>query len=302
MVEGEPASRVGPSLCPHNPKRKENASDWTKRRRPSRRQNLLYPQYLSQIKIISVKQLEQLAAWLLESGSTVFFTGAGISTESGIPDFRSPGGVWAKYQPVYFADFMASEDSRREYWRQKCEAHREFANSQPNAGHRAIAAWEQQGLVRGVVTQNIDELHQMGGSRNVLELHGTAKKAQCMSCGDIHPIEPFIAEFLATNQPPECDKCQGPLKHATISFGQALNEEVIQQAYNWMLEADLVFALGSSLVVHPAAGLPMAAKQHGARLVIINRDPTPLDDDADLVCHQPLGETLMSIQERLDNP
>lgn len=246
-----------------------------------------------------MNQIEQLADWLRSSACTVVFTGAGISTESGIPDFRSPGGIWAKYQPVYFADFMASVNARREYWRQKCEAHTEFADAKPNIGHLVIANWERRNLSRGVITQNIDELHQMAGSEHVLELHGTARKAQCMQCGDLSNIQSKVDEFLATGEPPECAKCQGPLKHATISFGQSLNEEVMIEAQTWMTEAELVIALGSSLVVHPAAGLPMVAKQHGAKLVIINRDPTPLDDEAEMVLHSALGNTLAAVDEQL---
>ena len=243
--------------------------------------------------------LKQLVFWFVNAKSSVIFTGAGISTESGFPDFRSPGGVWAKYKPVYFQDFMESESARAEYWKQKCEAHQEFADAQPNDGHRVIADWETRGLIRGVVTQNIDGLHQLAGNRNVLEIHGTAREAQCMSCGDRNPIQPFVDQFLETETPPRCGHCDGPLKHATISFGQALEEPIIQQAHDWMMECELVLALGSSLVVHPAAGLPSVAKSNGARLVIINRDPTPLDDVADLVIHEPLGRTLMALDEEL---
>jgi len=246
-----------------------------------------------------VKILKQLASRIASAKSCVIFTGAGISTESGIPDFRSPGGVWAKNQPVYFNDFMQLESARHEYWTQKCEAHSAFADAEPNAGHRVIAAWESRELVRGVVTQNIDGLHQLAGNQNVLEVHGTAREAQCMKCGDRNPIQPFVDQFLETDVPPRCKKCDGPLKHATISFGQSLDESVIQQAHDWMIEADLVLAMGSSLVVHPAAGLPSVATANGARLVIINRDPTPLDEVADLVIHEPLGETLLAIEQEL---
>lgn len=224
-----------------------------------------------------------------------------MSTESGIPDFRSPGGVWAKYQPVYFSDFMASRDSRCEYWRQKCEAHREFADATPNSGHRVLADWESRGWVRGIITQNIDGLHQIAGNQQVLELHGTAREVQCMKCGERHPVQPFIDEFLESGEPPDCQQCGGPLKHATISFGQSLDECVLQQAAQWMTDSELVLALGSSLVVHPAAGLPSLAKQQGARCVIINRDPTPLDDVADLVINASLGETLAAVDRLLPN-
>lgn len=241
----------------------------------------------------------QIAQWMCSAKRIFAFTGAGISTESGIPDFRSPGGVWAKYQPVYFHDFMTSESARHEYWRQKCEAHQEFADAQPNEGHRILAEWESSGRLSGLITQNIDGLHQMAGSQNVLELHGTAREAECMSCHRREPIQARVEEFLLTDTPPICSECDGPLKHATISFGQSLDEKVITTAASWMEDADLVFALGSSLVVHPAASLPELAVSHGARLAIINRDPTLLDAQADIVLNQSLGETLKAIQREL---
>lgn len=243
--------------------------------------------------------ITQLAEWIAASKRFYAFTGAGISTESGIPDFRSPGGVWAKYKPVYFQDFIASENARHEYWRQKCEAHQEFADALPNTGHQVLSHWEQTGQLSGVITQNIDGLHQIAGNENVLEIHGTAREAECMSCHRRSPIQPYVDEFLKTDLAPTCSSCEGPIKHATISFGQALDEQVIGAAHDWMLEADLVFALGSSLVVHPAASLPEIAATNGARLVIINRDPTPLDAKADMVLHRPLGETLEAINREL---
>lgn len=245
-----------------------------------------------------MKCVAQLAAWISDSRCFIVFTGAGISTESGIPDFRSPGGVWAKYQPVYFADFMRSEDSRHEYWRQKCEAHREFATSSPNVGHQTLATWETTGQLNGIVTQNIDGLHQIAGNERVLEIHGTAREAECMTCHDRQPIDSLVEEFVQTDVPPRCS-CGGPLKHATISFGQSLDSTTLERSQAWMEEADLVFALGSSLVVHPAAGLPEYAHATGAKLVIINRDPTPVDSKADLVLNASLGETLSAIDEAM---
>lgn len=241
----------------------------------------------------------QLAKRIQSAKSFYAFSGAGVSTESGIPDFRSPGGVWEKYQPVYFDAFQSSEDARYEYWRQKCEAHREFADAEPNAGHRVLADWESRGLLKGIVTQNIDGLHQIAGSQNVLEIHGTAREAQCLECKDRSPIQPWVDYFVQHDHAPRCKQCGGPLKHATISFGQSLDQDTITTASNWMQQADLVFALGSSLVVHPAAGLPELAASRGAQLVIINRDPTPLDQLADVVVRKPLGETLLAIAETL---
>lgn len=233
---------------------------------------------------------ELLLNWLAESLSTVAFTGAGISTESGIPDFRSPGGVWAKNDPVYFDDFMASADSRYEYWRQKAEAHGDFADASPNITHETLAAWEQRGDLRGVITQNIDGLHQDSGSQNVLELHGTARDVACMDCDWRQPANSWVARFLAEDRVPDCPNCNGRLKHATVSFGQSLPTEVLRTASQWATESDLFIALGSSLVVHPAASLPQMARERGAKLVILNRDPTPLDTIANLIVNAPLGE------------
>jgi NAD-dependent deacetylase len=227
-------------------------------------------------------------------------TGAGISTESGIPDFRSPGGVWSKYRTVYFDEFLASADGRYEYWRQKCEMHADFAAAQPNAGHQVLARWEAAGRIRGVITQNIDGLHQLAGNRRVLELHGTARQAACLDCAARYDINPLVAQFLLTNAVPDCPACGGRLKHATISFGQMLPPAVLMEATRWSREADLIFAIGSSLVVTPAADLPRVAKERGARLVIINRDPTPLDSLADSILTDPIGQALEQINNCLE--
>lgn len=244
--------------------------------------------------------LKTVAQWLAESASAVAFTGAGASTESGIPDFRSPGGVWAKYQPVYFEEFLASAEARHEYWRQKAEAHREFAEAKPNAGHQALARWESLGRLVGVITQNIDGLHQMAGSRNVLELHGTARQIGCLDCQVRYDAGPMVEEFLTRQAVPNCPACDSSLmKHATISFGQALSPEVLQTAFAWAKRSRLFLAIGSSLVVEPAASLPCKAKEYGAKLVIINRDPTPQDALADLVIRRPIGETLADIDREL---
>ena len=243
--------------------------------------------------------IANISDWLASSRSAVVLTGAGISTESGIPDFRSPGGVWSKYRTVYFDEFLASADGRHEYWRQKCEMHADFAAAQPNAGHQVLARWEAAGLVRSVITQNIDGLHQLAGSRCVLELHGTARQAACLDCPARYDINPLVAQFLATNAVPACPECGGRLKHATISFGQMLPPDVLMEATRWSREADLLLAIGSSLVVTPAADLPRIAKDRGARLVIINRDPTPLDGLADASPRGSIGEVLRAIDVSL---
>jgi NAD-dependent deacetylase len=243
--------------------------------------------------------VENIARLLGSARSAAVLTGAGISTESGIPDFRSPGGVWSKYRTVYFDEFLASADGRYEYWRQKCEMHADFAAAQPNAGHLILARWEAAGRIRGVITQNIDGLHQLAGSRRVLELHGTARQAACLDCAARYDINPLVAQFLATNTVPDCPACGGRLKHATISFGQMLPPDVLMEATRWSREADLVLAIGSSLVVTPAADLPRIAKARGARLLVINRDPTPLDPLADAVLRDPIGDSLTIIDQAL---
>ena len=249
---------------------------------------------------IDANALKTIADWLRQAKRTVIFTGAGISTESGIPDFRSPGGVWSKYRTVYYDEFMSSADARHEYWRQKAEAHRDFADAGPNDGHRVIAAWETSDRIVGVITQNIDGLHQLAGNERVLELHGSARQILCQDCGARYDASPLVEEFLATDTVPACRECaEGRLKHATISFGQSLPQDVLQQAVAWSEQADLFFAIGSSLIVSPAADLPRIAKQNGSRLVIINRDETPLDAIADEVIREPIGEVLTTIDRSL---
>lgn len=239
----------------------------------------------------------QLAAWLASVKCCIAFTGAGISTESGIPDFRSPGGIWAKSQPVYFDEFQRSASARHEYWRQKAIAHRDFAEAKPNVGHTTLARWEGAGRIRGVITQNIDGLHQIAGNRRVLELHGTAREVACLGCDWRADADPLVSQFLTTERVPDCPACGGLLKHATISFGQNLPPDVLDEASSWAIECELFLAIGSSLVVHPAAGLPILAKESGARLVIVNRDETPLDGIADAVIRGSIGEALRQVDE-----
>lgn len=247
----------------------------------------------------SSEAAEYVAGWLAESSSAVAFTGAGVSTESGIPDFRSPGGIWATSQPVYFDDFMRSATARYEYWRQKAVSHEDFTDKQPNLGHLALARWEQAGLLRAVITQNIDGLHQDAGNQDVVELHGTSRFVACLDCGYRCVADEMVRQFVVADAVPPCPACQGRLKHATISFGQSLSAEVLERAISLVAECDLLLAMGSSLVVEPAASLPRLAKQQGARLVIVNRDPTPQDELADVVVHAGIGETLAAIDQQL---
>jgi NAD-dependent deacetylase len=244
-------------------------------------------------------EAKTIARWLREANSVVAFSGAGISTESGIPDFRSPGGVWSKSQPVYFDDYLSSEESRQEYWRQKAQTHPEFMQADPNVAHIGLARWEHSGLLRGLITQNIDGLHHVAGSRNVLELHGTARKISCLDCEARFDAGPMVTQFNETGVVPCCPKCGGITKHATISFGQSLAPNVLQEAIDWSRAADVFLAIGSSLVVEPAAGLPRIAKQNGCKLVIINRDATPLDPIADLVIHASIGDTFSQLEDSL---
>jgi NAD-dependent deacetylase len=238
----------------------------------------------------------QIAAWLAESKHAVAFTGAGISTESGIPDFRSPGGIWTKYRTIYYQEFVKSAEARLEYWQQKAEGQLAFNRAEPNVGHQTLARWEEAGRLAGVVTQNIDGLHARAGSRRVLELHGTAREVACLDCRARYDAEEMVARFQQTGAVPECPACgSGLMKHATISFGQSLPPAVLQEAFAMSRRAALFLAIGSSLVVEPAASLPRAAKESGAKLVIINRDPTPLDPIADVVVREPIGEALTAI-------
>ena len=230
-----------------------------------------------------------------DSSRIVFFTGAGISTESGISDYRSKGGLWERYQPVTFQEFLSDEEKRREYWRRKKELFVQMRDAEPNAGHRAIARLEKAGKLRGVITQNIDGLHHKAGSQKVLELHGTNREVICLACLKTGPFDPVAARLEAGEGIPLCLECGGLLKPNTISFGQALKPAVIEQAVDWAQSCDLMIAAGSTLVVEPAASIPRYAKNAGAWLVIINREPTPLDAYANLVVRATAGAFLGSV-------
>ena len=245
------------------------------------------------------RAIRHIADRLSCSEQAVAFTGAGISTESGISDFRSPGGVWSRYQPVYYDDFLASHDARMRHWQMKKEAYPEFSAAKPNAGHTILAEWEKAGRLVGVITQNIDGLHTEAGSANVLELHGTGKFVICIDCGKRWTAAEIFEQYTDRDEVPQCDECEGWLKPATVSFGQSLPQDVLSEAYRLSAESDVFLAIGSSLVVEPAASLPAHAKQMGAYLIIINRDTTPLDDLADVVLHTPIGETLQTVNQRL---
>lgn len=245
----------------------------------------------------SEDEIESLRRLIDAAECVTAFTGAGISTESGIPDFRSPGGIWTKYQPIDFRDFMASEEMRIESWRRKFATDEVMRAAQPNLGHRALAELARRGKLSCVITQNVDGLHQASGleAGQVIELHGNATYAKCLDCGKRHELAPIREVFEAVGKPPPCSACGGILKTATISFGQAMPEAEMRRAQVETLGCDLFLAIGSSLVVYPAAGFPMLAKQNGARLAILNRDPTEQDDAADLVLHREIGATLGAV-------
>ncbi|HTE42283.1 MAG TPA: Sir2 family NAD-dependent protein deacetylase [Steroidobacteraceae bacterium] len=227
------------------------------------------------------------------SQRAVVFSGAGISTESGIPDFRSPGGVWTKMQPIYFQDFVSSEEVRKEAWRRRFSNTDGWNNAKPNRGHLAVAKLVERGTVASVITQNVDNLHQISGvsDEKVIELHGNATYAKCLRCLARVELSVLEEEFTEHGTVKPC-KCGGIIKSATISFGQSMPEAQMRRAAVETELCDLFIVLGSSLTVFPAADFPMHAKRRGARLVIVNRDPTDIDEHADLVIHDGIGDTL----------
>jgi len=244
-------------------------------------------------------EMETFTALVRAARHAVVFTGAGISTESGVPDFRSPNGIWQREQPVLYQDFMTDRSERIRGWKLSAYMFRECSTARPNAGHNAIAELQRRGHVKAVVTQNIDGLHQEAGSSDVIELHGNNRAVACQHCGRQWPTPEIVARVEAGDEAPECDSCGGPLKTRTISFGQAMPEAEMQRAAELARNAELFIAIGSSLVVEPAAALPRLAKSCGASLVILNAEPTPLDSIADLVLRGRIGETMSVLLRRL---
>jgi len=223
------------------------------------------------------------------------FTGAGISTECGIPDFRSPGGIWTRMAPIPFDAFMASQSARDESWRRRFAMQDQFGAAKPGRGHRALASLFRRGKSPGIVTQNIDNLHQASGIPHqcVVELHGNTTYAVCLDCAERYELD-WVREAFdkSGGRAPDCPGCLGYIKTATVSFGQAMPQHEMDRAQELTLACDLFLAIGSSLVVWPAAGFPLMAKRNGARLAILNRDPTEFDDIADLVVRQDIGTVL----------
>jgi NAD-dependent deacetylase len=230
-----------------------------------------------------------------EASAIVPFTGAGISTECGIPDFRSPGGIWTKNRPIPFDEFLSSQEARNESWRRRFAVQDQFGGARPGRGHGALASLYRAGKVPALITQNIDNLHQASGiaPEHVVELHGNTTYALCLDCSQRFDL-PWVRRRMdeANGCAPDCPRCGGFIKTATVSFGQAMPDDAMRRAHELAQSCDLFVAIGSSLVVWPAAGFPLMAKRNGARLVIINREPTEFDDIADLVVHHDIGTVL----------
>ena len=240
--------------------------------------------------------IQQARGHIRAAGHLVAFTGAGISTESGIPDFRGPQGLWKRYQPIQYREFLRDPEARREYWRRKVELYPGIRDARPNAGHLALASLFAAGVLKTVITQNIDGLHQKAGlpAERVIEIHGSEAHIVCVDCGRRFPWEQVLASF--NGDCPRCDACGGWLKPATISFGQPMPEEETRRAFAEAAAADLLLVVGSSLQVYPAASIPGETRRAGGRVVIVNNEPTAQDEIADLVLRGQAGEILQRIE------
>jgi NAD-dependent deacetylase len=240
---------------------------------------------------------DTVAEWVAGARRILVFTGAGISTESGIPDFRGPNGVWRTRDPLRYTiqNYLADAEVRREAWQLRLTS--PVDRAEPNAAHRALAELEEMGVVAAVVTQNVDGLHQAAGSRTVIELHGTTRQAGCLDCGRRLPMETALDRVREGDLDPTCEVCGGLLKAATISFGQALVEADLERAAAYADECDLCLAVGSTLSVWPAAGIPLRAARNGGRLVIVNDGDTDLDDAASAVVRGRAGTVLPALVE-----
>ena len=232
-----------------------------------------------------------------QSEALVFFTGAGISTNSGIPDFRGPKGIWKTSQPIYFQDFVNSEEKRKESWERKFSNELNINKAKPNSGHQKIAEIMKKKSLSHLITQNVDNLHQESGvgDDRITELHGNATYAKCLDCQLRYDLAELKESFLRTKEPPQCSECNGLIKTATISFGQAMPEEEMVIAQKKSISCDLFICIGTSLAVFPAADLPVLAKETGSKLVIINNEPTQMDHIADLVINRDISEVFSEI-------
>ena len=250
-----------------------------------------------------MNQIDAVSDIILKSSKIVVFTGAGVSTESGVSDFRSPGGIWDRFDPseLNYQNFLASEANREKYWDFYKQLWPTMVEAEPNRGHYAIAELHHLGKLDCVITQNIDSLHQKSGipEEKVIELHGTMQWVNCLECGKKYPREQIQSRLESGEKVPRCDTCGGITKPATISFGQAMPERETREAEARAAACDLLLVAGSSLAVYPAAQMPLIAKDSGAKLVIINLTPTPHDRYADIVINEKTGETLSQIVERV---
>lgn len=249
------------------------------------------PRAVDQRELDTADGIARLATLIADAERLVTFTGAGISTESGIPDFRSPGGIWNRYKPIDYQTFMASDEGKREYWRRGRNTYAVIREAKPNVAHLALAELERRGILLGLITQNIDGLHTSAGtsSARLVELHGTAHHVYCLTCGARTPRDEISARLDAGESIPACARCGGVLRAATVAFGEPMPREPWRQALDWARRSDLFLVIGSSLVVNPAAQLPLVAAGAGAYLAIINQTPTPLDSAAHLLLRGSAG-------------
>jgi NAD-dependent deacetylase len=249
-------------------------------------------------------QISDLAALIRDTRHLVAFSGAGISTESGIPDFRGPEGIWTKMRPIELQEFLRNPEARREYWRRKIESYPQMRDAPPNAGHSALARMFEAGFLKTMITQNIDGLHTKAGisEGRVIELHGSNAFIACLQCRKRYAWEevlPFFREHPAPSTDcPLCERCGGWLKPATISFGQAMPEEQTRRAFSEARKADLLITVGTSLQVYPAAGIPGETARHGGKVAIINNQPTALDREAQFLLRGAAGQILTELAER----
>ncbi len=248
------------------------------------------------------EKIIQTADLILHTGNVVVFTGAGISTESGIPDFRSPGGIWTRFDPEDFTiqKFLSSPETRKKQWQILLEGGL-FVNAEPNRAHLAIAKLEEIGKLDCIITQNVDNLHQKAGNspEKIYELHGNMRWLKCVSCGERYPVGDVVERFRSKLEVPDCERCRGILKPDVVFFGELLPEWTLKNATDHATRCDLMIVIGSSLVVYPAAYMPMYAKEAGAKLAIINNTPTSFDDVADVVIHHSAGLVMERIMEKV---
>jgi NAD-dependent deacetylase len=247
------------------------------------------------------EKIALIASKLRKGGKNIVFTGAGISTESGIPDYRSQGGIWDKFRPVYFDEFMSSREARSEYWRRWQELYQGIQQARPNAGHTAIARLDQMGLLEALITQNVDGLHQEAGLADgkIIELHGNTRRIRCMSCRNITATEEIKARLNSGEPAPACE-CGGYLKPDTISFGQAMPLDAVEKAAVLSQTCDFFLVVGSTLLVQPAAHMPVYAKQNNAFLAIVNLSDTPCDNMCDVLIRDKAGDVLQRIVREVE--